>query len=556
MRIGSIYIGRNRTIEDRVKAARVQTAQELVSANDQVARYVQSPLMAIPALPAAPTGPKEFKFDYPLPYWTPHSPKRKPNRALGVDDLRRIADNYDILRACINHLKREVSAVPAQIKPRVKSSKVSDTAIEEAAALFMITGPIGGRNRGRRLFERELIEDAIVVGNCCVFLDKTLAGKPKSVETIDAGTIRPVIDAWGFPEDDSKAYQQWIQGLCVCEISADQMIYDGLHPRTNTPYFISAIEWLIWTVNTALAADKWNRDWLVHGDSPSDVIALPEDWTPQEVFDFQSHWQSQLAGNTMERAKTRFVPSGSQRLQNMSRKDQEFSAQEMWLARRAAAVLGVQLSSIGFAGNQYKESQESSFEATTVFGAGELMGMLKDVYDRILLEFGYDDLEWHWMVGKKEDAAARGQRLMVATGGKPWMTQNEARVEDELQPLDGEEYDSLEDTTEKEDMNGPANNVKKGSGQQPGQKSPSVQRSADLRRWETKVLNRLQSGIRPEQVDFESDAISGFERSLILDRLTCCNQEQEVRSVFARARAVAGFSEWRRRDIEGIGSVV
>ena len=395
-----------------------------------------------PTIPGPNTGQSLYPlyaFDNPIWYSTPVPPQRRPGSLVTVQTLRQLADNYDVLRSCIQHLKREVAAVPIQIvalNEKDNGRKVK-RAIADAQAFFGQDGGLGGSGKRRAHFEGEIIEDISVVGAMAVFYQNSRGGQLLEAVAIDAATIRPCVDAFGWPGPGGAVYEQWIWGVLTARFTREQLAYDGIASRSYTPFFASPVEWLINAVNSALRADDWNRRWLTDGNTPSEKLALPEAWTPDMVMSFASYWDAKLAGDNAERQKTKFVPGGTAKVGSDSRKDQDFQEFELWLLRRTCAMMGVQPASLGFAGEQYKVSQNDSMESTSQFGAGTLLDFRKATYDDLLRRMGYGKLlECQNVTAREEKALERADRNQKLIGA-PQKTINEGRKEEGLDPIEG-----------------------------------------------------------------------------------------------------------------------
>ncbi len=131
-----------------------------------------------------------------------------------------------------------------------------------------------------------------------------------------------------------------------------------------------------------------------------------------------------------------FLPSGSSKISDGTRKDQDFQAFELQLIRRLCALFGVQPASIGYVGEQYKVSQEGSMDASRRVGLGRLLALRKEFYDDLAVRLGCPDVE---MRNVDDDLGEREQlsRIGVAECGGPFKTTNEVRAEHGLDPLDG-----------------------------------------------------------------------------------------------------------------------
>ena len=394
-----------------------------------------SPMMGAPDPMHSGAPYPVYAWDNPLMWSTPNPPQRRPGSMVSINTLRQMADNYDVLRACINHLKREVSAVPIQIVPKQAGDdrKSTKRLIAEMTAWFEEPGGLGGIGRRRSQFESEVIEDLCVVGASALYFVRTRGGDLLEVLPIDSSTIRPRVDAYGFPGPQEWWWEQWIYGALVQQYKRDDIRYDGIYPRTYSPYFASPIEWLINAVNSGLRADEWNRRWLTDGNTPAMMLAIPG-VTPAQAQEWVAYFDAILSGNTQERQKFKVVPDKSTIIQGEHSKDQDFQMFELWLLRRTCAVMGVQPASIGFAGEQYKVSQEDSMQSTSQFGAGVLLEWRQAMYNDVLARKGLADrLQVQNVQAIEEKATERATRnnTLVSGGIK---TPNEARQEEGLKP--------------------------------------------------------------------------------------------------------------------------
>ena len=520
----------------------VQAIKRQATADVLRVLYGSSPMMG--ATVAQTTGThKIYAMGEPLQYAMPIAPYKRPGSQVSVKTLRLLADTYDVLRACIQHLKREVTAVPISV--RAKDKTKADAAkgrIAEAELFFQTRGGLGGQYTTRDDFEGMMLEDLLVVGASSVYYVPNRGGGMYQCMAIDAATIRPVTDAWGWGED--RAYEQWVQGILVGSYTRDELSYSGLsvNARSYMPYYASPIEWLINAINSALRADEWNRNWLTDGNTPADMIALPETYSNDQVRQFAEYWDAMLGGETKERIKTKFVPGGSQPFASNSRKDQDFQEFELWLLRRTCAIMGCSPAAIGFAGEQYKVSQEGSMESASAFGAGTILQWRKHFYDDLLVRMGFDDLEVTNVIDREEQASERATRnaALIGAGIK---TINEARTEEDLDPIpNGDVTLVLITLTPLETaIIPPPDPIELAKATKPpvmGAKpagKPSTKRAEDLKLWEKKSLARLKS-IGRGSCTFDSDSISLTDTEMIYTRLLDAVTAEQVRSLFAEVR--------------------
>lgn len=348
--------------------------------------------------------------------------------------LRWTADTYDPLRACIEHLKREVCSVPIHIaaKDPADDSPSTKARIDEAGGFFRRMGGYGGSGRRPTVFEKAVLEDLLVLGSCALYCRQEESGCDEVYE-LDAASIRPLLESAGAPVGGA-AYEQIHLGQRLRTFSRQELMVEELNPVTYAPRGRSPIEWLMLPITTALKADEWNRSWLTDGTTPGELLQLPEGWSPGQIREFWEFWNEMMdSGGLRERRRLRVAPSGS-RLTEAKRRDQEFGQLEQWMVRRTCSIFGVSPSAIGYEGETYKVSQEGARKQTALLGAGPLLEFRKALWDELLERRGYGDLEAVQKSGRDEDALSRAQRLAAASGG-PYLTVNEARKEEGLPPL-------------------------------------------------------------------------------------------------------------------------
>jgi phage portal protein BeeE len=517
---------------------RAEAAEARLERVEEYLRVIaNSPMLGMPSPGVQPPpGLGAYAFDRPLTFAVPQSPNRKPLSLVSVDTLRILADTYDIGRSCTQHLKREVAAVPIKFVSREEddASDKTQKRIQEAGRFFTTAGGLGGAGRRRSQFENAWIDDLLTIGALCFYYRQTRGGGVYEVEIIDAATIRPKVDAFGWPGPGEKVYQQWVYGVMTAEYDRTEMVYDGIHANSYTPYFKSPWEWILAPVMSHMKADEWNRVWLTDGTTPSDMVALPEQWTPEQARTFTQWFEDVYAGDSKARNRTKFVPAGTSRLGNPTRKDQDFQQYEHWLMLRCCSIFGVQPASIGYSEKQYKVSQEQSMDQTSEFGAGEILEVRKARYDDILERLGYPDLECVNVTSQEEAADDRATRVTTLVSGGV-MTPNEARAAEGLDSIEGGEELFISTTLQPialainppepptsapgESASGASNPASKTSTSRAAEADPlnTDPRLSALALWQKKAINRVKAG-KSALCQFEHNALD--ER--IVEAVTTC----------------------------------
>lgn len=501
-----------------------------------------------------------YPFDNPSVYHVPSNPGYRPHQTSTVAQLREFARVCDVLRACINHLCAEVSQQRFDIVPRDKSddSKEIRSLIQKAKGEFERKGRIGLPGESITTFERKVLEDVLILGNCAIYKKRDKAGRLMRAVAIDAGTIRPNVTAYGWL-DDEVAYEQWVLGTKVAEFKGasyeeakevkkfefaqDEMIYTGIFPSTNSPYFQSPIEWLVEVLGAWLLADAWNRAWLSKGRTPGMIITVPEDWTPEDIYQ-QMEYLERAFTTVEERQGLPLMLAGQIHTNASNRKDQDFGEYNQLLISRTCAIMGVQPSSIGFSEGQYKSAVETASSTTKRIGVASLLKLRKEIYDELLDDMGFPELEISEPKSSEESALDTINRLVTMTG-VPIATINEARREIGLHPIAGDMYDEILINNQAVAGGGQPNQVKGGISPTPETAKPSTKKQTpsvrtqdavnDLLKWEKKSTKRFKEG-RHASTSFDSPHLEPDVCDFVTDGLKRASSLEDIQSLFRQIK--------------------
>jgi hypothetical protein len=329
-------------------------------------------------------------------------------------------------------VKGEVSAIPIGFKVRDDYAGQGYEREKFIAAQWIgDNGPLGG-SKTRRVFEAQLLEDLLTIGTYSVWYERARNGSVLSCHAIDSGTIKPRIDAFGWVADEYP-YEQWITGVKVGMFTADDLRYDGLFPRTDSPYFYNTLEFIAGRVVTGRNMDAWNDSWLDNTSAFTGATYSLPDMETQKFQEFINYWRA-MTTEPNRRQETRWLPQGSEKLGDHSRKDQDFAEFEIQLIRRVCAVYGVQPASIGYAGEQYKVSQEQSLQSSKRLSVGRILQVRKEFYDDLLMRLGFPMLE---VFNDDNDIREETVKTELRAKQLEYMTVNEVRAQDGLSPVEG-----------------------------------------------------------------------------------------------------------------------
>lgn len=378
-----------------------------------------------------------YHLDNPQNFWMTFSPRRLPGKNYSIDSLRSWARNWDPLVTVIGHLKAELASMPIEFAARPgKDNESVKGQIETMNAFVANDGPLGFATT-RRTFEAKLVDDLLITGAYAVWYQMTRGMQVLGCDTIDAATIKPKVDHRGWP-DTKTPFEQWVIGVHTQSFAPGELRYDGMFPRTDTPYFDSCVEGAVSRVFSGMKLDEWNLSWLTESNvRTGDVIALPNEWTPEQVMQFSEFWNA-MQSNPALRQQTKFLPAGSSKIADHSRKDQDFAEFEIQTIRRLCGVFGIMPASIGYVGEQYKVTQGDSMDQSKRLGVGRLREVRKEFYDDLCLRLGCFDIEC-LDVEDDTDQMAKETDIDVQACGGPYMTVDEVRARRGLQALTPEQ---------------------------------------------------------------------------------------------------------------------
>jgi hypothetical protein len=242
-----------------------------------------------PLAPLAPIAPKDIagrSFDFPSGYNIATKPRSF--EPITVEDLRALAETYDLLRLVIETRKDQIERLPWSL--RVKAGKTGPGAarLEELTRFF--ERPDGEHDFA--LWLRMLLEDLFVLDAPTLWRQRRRNGELYALRPLDGATIKRVIDDWGrtpqpFEQDGETtypvAYQQILKGYPAIDYSTRDIIYAPRNLRPERVYGLSPVEQIVMTVCTALKRQTFTLTHFTEGNIPESLIGVPENWTPDQI---------------------------------------------------------------------------------------------------------------------------------------------------------------------------------------------------------------------------------------------------------------------------------
>jgi hypothetical protein len=414
-----------------------------------------------PGVPITPVHPEKTEprlFDYTPGYNIAITPRTFED--IQFPALRALSRSWDIATLCIQRniddlrqLRWEVrpKAVPGMDRDAVKSRKQRLESTRAGVEGFWMTPD---QTHSWSSWVHDYFLSMYETDSACLYLETALDGSLYAVQNVDGTTIAPLVDERGRqPRPPEPAYRQIIRGLPWTmymqdlELPPDQrtkwfdtahMVYEPFWGRPDSPYGHPPMEWIILTVQRALARQVLDFRLFQNGTTAYDYWKMPSDWTETQIASLQEAYD-RLQATARARAGLKFMPGGPNSglehgFLEPKTEGEEFllhvacaaynrSPMEMGFIRSSG---GAGLGGKGVAGEQGKEANK---------GVRAAAYHLKSIIDRITgiwfspeLEIVFPELE------DVEDAEtrAKAEDIRIRNGS---LGIDEARLDRDLDPV-------------------------------------------------------------------------------------------------------------------------
>lgn len=398
------------------------------------------------------------QFDYPFGVNTTQRPRGEQQGGIDFHTLRALADpaegGFDLLRGAIRKRKNVLALQDWTVRGR-DGKDGGQRAKDIRNAMNM---PDGVNTYDQ--WVRMLTEDLLVIDAPTVYLAPSAKGY-RVPQVMDGALIKPLLRVDGrTPLPPDPAYQQSLKGMPAVNYTSDELIYLPLEKRSHRIYGYSQVEQVLLTVQIGLRRQVSQLEYYTAGSVPDVILGTPDAWGMPQVRELQEWWDSILSGNTEERRRARFLPGGVKpfELKPGQLKD-DF---DEWLGRIICWVFD--LSPQALSKQMNRATAETSKQSAQEEGIEPLKRWLKTLLDRIIAQgFNAPDLEIAWADEEIVDPTEKATVFSLLVGGKPILTQDEAREEYGYQPMTPEQKDELQPAPPPVDPGGPP---------PPGEKKP------------------------------------------------------------------------------------
>jgi hypothetical protein len=358
-----------------------------------------------PVNPLAPRDVAGRGWDFPLGVNRQVEPRAI--EPISFQDLKRLADNCEIVRLCIETRKDQMSRLEWNIVPRDDDANSEDpkflTRIQSIEKFLRL--PDGDNDWNSWL--RMLLEQLMVIDAPTLFPKMSLGGDLLALEVVDGSTIKLIIDEWGrTPDAPYPAYQQVLKGIPAINFTKDELIYKPRNKRVDRIYGYSQVEQILTMINIAIRRELFQLGYFTDGTDPQGFLETPADWTMEQIKAFQTYWDELMTDNLATRRKIKMVPPGAK--YTPVKEAILTDSFDEWIARIVCFCFSIPPTA--FTKQTNRATAESSAEIAEEEGLHPLMLWMKSTIDYIIEHFFHaDDLVFQWNTDQPLDALSRAQ---------------------------------------------------------------------------------------------------------------------------------------------------
>lgn len=361
--------------------------------------------------------------------------KHKEEGLVKTSILRSFSVMYPIARACIDYLKTKSVQLKWNI---IYKDNDDDEEGDEKVKKFIsnfFKHPLGWDSSYRSFIEA-ILEDYLVLGGITLERMTTRGSSFLGFKMVDPASIKIILDEYGrTPEPPAFAYEQWINGQKIADLTASELRYWKKNTRTNSAYGLAPLESLIVQIESALKASLFNLSYLSEGTTPEGIITLPESYNSSDIQRFEDKFNALMSGNPMFQRKIKFLPNGSQFQATKSLADMAFEKFEMWLTQQTCAVFGVPPQDIGITYQVNKATAEVQSEKGKERGLRPIAQFIEEIFTQIIQEdLGFEDYNFVFTDVDPVDLEreAKIQEIRLRTG---IVSVDEVRKQEGLDPI-------------------------------------------------------------------------------------------------------------------------
>lgn len=299
---------------------------------------------------------------------------------------------------------------------------------------------------------RQVLRDSLTYDQLCLEPLRNRQGLQAFV-AVDAKTVRRAVltaqELQNGRRDKERGYLQVINGTILQDFLERELVFAVRNPITDirrNGYGSPELFICLRSVLGLLQSEDWNRSNFATGVQASGILAIISAMDDPEFNDFEEKFYSMLSGvdGAHRLPVVQLDPAEKEQIQHIdlskANREMEYSAWNMWLMKKILMQFQMDPAELGYLfGNEgVSQSLNQQGPAERIAYSRERgLRPLLDFWGRVLQRFidELDDrfvLEWTGL-----DVDNPGERLKARLDKtRTYMTINEARAEDGLEPID------------------------------------------------------------------------------------------------------------------------
>lgn len=362
-----------------------------------------------PFSPGEPISPYDGYSRVPrtLDYTTGYNIATRPrtHERVAFDTLKGLIEAYDVAQTCIWHRIDSIRSLDWSLVPARGYSGDTSDAIDFGMRVLE-------KPDGQNFFSNWLAEwlyDTLAYDAGALYRLRNRRDDVIGLRVVDGTTIAPLLDYYGnSPEDPAEAYVQYANGVPWNWLTRRDLIYSPFRSISSSPYGRAPLESILLNANTDLRFQQYFLERFTSGNIPAAFASSPESWTPQQIEDFQTLWDSFMLGDQTAKSQVKWMPPGSKI--EWSNEKEFTDAFSLFLMRKTCAAYHVVPADLGFTESVNRSSGETQADVQHRVGDLPLISHIQGVLTHFLrhdlglpVEFAFDTGQ------EKEDRLALAQ---------------------------------------------------------------------------------------------------------------------------------------------------
>jgi len=353
------------------------------------------------------------------------------------------AERSEWIRAAINVRKSQISQSDWEVVKFDPDGPEPNLALmNELKARFNQPNPA---QDSWRSFIEPIVEDILVLDAGVIEKERTLNRTLVGLWPVDGAKIK--VNAYWAGDPDEPRYFFYRQPLDTpISFRNEDLIYMMESPATYRKVGLSKLETLQMAIESELSGHMYNHRQVTNA-APDGMLDLGQGARPDQVTAFKRYWDAEVAGRGAMAfiggtKEAKFIPFRG------DNREMQFMEWQMYLVRKICAVFGLSPQDIAITDSINRATADIQAEQTEDRGLRPLLGLIQEYLTReVVWDPTYggpeNNLAFRFTRLNLKESLTRAQINERALGRISWKTPNEARRQDGLPPLDGDQYDSL-----------------------------------------------------------------------------------------------------------------